>query len=432
MAPSVQDRQRLDSWKAIALHLQRDVRTAMRWAHSDGLPVHRIGEGRRRAVYAYRDEIDAWLAAQPLMPQPVPVPEVEDIAGQRAGAAGRTSWPTGRRQMALAGVVVLGVSLAVLAAVVSTGPASAAIARAAVMGRDLVAFDGRGRELWRHEISPPSDVAEATTPHLVQWDAGGPVEVLLPERRFGLDGIGTGSLLLVRGDGRLGWRRVLDDRVRFGGVEYGPTWYPSSIVTFRVGGDWRIAAAFHHHTWWPSIVTAFTRDGRPAGAFVNAGWIHTLNVSRDGRYLLAGGVSNAFDGAVLAVLDASAPSGASPADGGVLPGCDNCQHGSPAAYFVVPWSDVARPADTPAVVVQVSADGQIGLRAAQRVPRDGPVPEIIVTLSPALDVVHGATSDGFDAMHALLERQGQLDHPFARCPWQTPAVRRWTPARGWE
>jgi len=54
---------RLDSWKAIAEYLDRDPTTVMRWAKERGLPVHVVqGEGhRRRAVYAYKGEIDAWL-----------------------------------------------------------------------------------------------------------------------------------------------------------------------------------------------------------------------------------------------------------------------------------------------------------------------------------------------------------------------------------
>ena len=54
---------RLDSWKAIAEYLDRDPTTVMRWAKERGLPVHVVpGEGhRRRAVYAFKGEIDAWL-----------------------------------------------------------------------------------------------------------------------------------------------------------------------------------------------------------------------------------------------------------------------------------------------------------------------------------------------------------------------------------
>jgi len=61
MSEKVNDR--LDSWKAIAEYLDRGPATVMRWAKERGLPVYTVpGEGRRRrAVYAYKGEIDAWL-----------------------------------------------------------------------------------------------------------------------------------------------------------------------------------------------------------------------------------------------------------------------------------------------------------------------------------------------------------------------------------
>jgi len=52
---------RLDSWKEIAEHLKRDLRTVRRWETERGLPVHRVPGSGRRVVFAYRAEIDAWL-----------------------------------------------------------------------------------------------------------------------------------------------------------------------------------------------------------------------------------------------------------------------------------------------------------------------------------------------------------------------------------
>src|ERR1700674_2265469 len=54
---------RLDSWKDIATYLGRDIRTAMRWQKND-LPVHRVPGVQRHAVFAYTNEIDAWLVSQ--------------------------------------------------------------------------------------------------------------------------------------------------------------------------------------------------------------------------------------------------------------------------------------------------------------------------------------------------------------------------------
>ena len=58
---------RLDSWKAIAMYLGRDVRTAVRWSQSRGLPVYRLPGVTRSAVHSYKDEIDKWLKSSRLL-----------------------------------------------------------------------------------------------------------------------------------------------------------------------------------------------------------------------------------------------------------------------------------------------------------------------------------------------------------------------------
>jgi hypothetical protein len=55
------DRDRLDSWKEIAVYLDREVRTAERWEKREGLPVHRHIHANASSVYAFKHEIDAWL-----------------------------------------------------------------------------------------------------------------------------------------------------------------------------------------------------------------------------------------------------------------------------------------------------------------------------------------------------------------------------------
>jgi len=62
------DGDRLDSWKSISTYLERDVSTLLRWEREKGLPIHRIPGGKRHAVYAFRRELDEWLAKPTLIP----------------------------------------------------------------------------------------------------------------------------------------------------------------------------------------------------------------------------------------------------------------------------------------------------------------------------------------------------------------------------
>lgn len=50
----------LHSWKEIAAHLRRDVRTVQRWEKTEGLPVHRHWHQRLGSLYAYKAELDDW------------------------------------------------------------------------------------------------------------------------------------------------------------------------------------------------------------------------------------------------------------------------------------------------------------------------------------------------------------------------------------
>ena len=64
--------ERLDSWKEIATYLKRDLRTVQRWEEREGLPVHRHHHGTQGSVYAFRGEIDAWLASRQPETRPEP------------------------------------------------------------------------------------------------------------------------------------------------------------------------------------------------------------------------------------------------------------------------------------------------------------------------------------------------------------------------
>ena len=51
---------KLDSWKAIAAYLKRDVTTVQRWERREGMPVHRHLHDKQGSVYAFCSELDVW------------------------------------------------------------------------------------------------------------------------------------------------------------------------------------------------------------------------------------------------------------------------------------------------------------------------------------------------------------------------------------
>lgn len=408
---------RLDSWKAIADYLGRDRTTVMRWERTSGLPVRRVAGAKGHSVFAYKAEIDKWLATQ--------------TDGTPAAAESMESAPARsfRRRKTIAGILAAGAiavgALGLALSVRSRG----VVARAAVAGGHLAASDADGRPLWTFTLPqapygiPWSKVAVA------DLDDDGRVEVAAALQMFVTPGQGYGYLVVLDDSGKMRWSRTLDERYQFGETDYRPGWFPADMLVYRAGGQARIAVAEHHHTWWPAVVSTYDRDGVLAGRFVNTGWITSLIATSDGRHLLAAGVNNSLGGAALAVLDAMAPSGMSPQDGGKLPRCTNCPAAAPQRYFVAPWTDLAQPSHSPLVVVQVAADGTIQWRAPQRATARGKVPEVIVSLSPSLRVTGRAVDDYFVELHHALERTGEI--PSTGGDWRHPVVREWTADRGW-
>lgn len=53
----------MNSWKEIAVYLNRGVRTVQRWERELQLPVHRIGNGKRSPVYAVVSEVKFWMVS---------------------------------------------------------------------------------------------------------------------------------------------------------------------------------------------------------------------------------------------------------------------------------------------------------------------------------------------------------------------------------
>ena len=62
--------ERLTTWKEIAAFLGRDERTAKRWEATRSLPVRRV-PGGRSTVFAYRHELEDWLAREPSTDEPI-------------------------------------------------------------------------------------------------------------------------------------------------------------------------------------------------------------------------------------------------------------------------------------------------------------------------------------------------------------------------
>jgi len=69
----------MDSWKEIAVYLNRDVRTVQRWEKREGLPVHRHQHDRLGSIFAYKSEIDEWWKQRSISPPAAEVDSGDEI-----------------------------------------------------------------------------------------------------------------------------------------------------------------------------------------------------------------------------------------------------------------------------------------------------------------------------------------------------------------
>ena len=413
--------ERLDSWKAIANYLGRDIRTAVRWEAERGLPVRRVPGTKRSGVFAYREELDGWLAAHP--------------TGNGDLRADATPEPAARpRGMWRYSTMAVAVAIVLAAGLVSWAD-DPAVVRLDVKGTELRALDDKGRVLWTHGFDAAVlEPGNGRWTHIGDLDADDDneiVAVVKVGRKPG--GEIVDQLLAFSNDGRLHWMRVPDARLRFGDGAYGPPWTSEDLLAFESNGQRRLAWAIRHYTWWPSMVLVFDAGGGERGRFVNSGWIRRLATSQDGAVLFASGINNAHRATFVAWLDAARVAGSSPEDTDSRFACLECGADRPLGYVVVPRTDVSEHAIFPplyAPEIQTFSDGSFQLRVSEN--GEPYPPEMIYEFSPPHALQRARFSERFWDWHRRLHAGGKLTHDERDCPLRTGLdVREWTPAAGW-
>jgi hypothetical protein len=420
---------RLDSWKAIADYLGRDVRTAMRWAKDQGLPVGRVAGGKGRSVFAYTDEIDAWLKGHPASNDQLEVQSAErEIPGDAANG-------THRRWLAAASVVVIAAAAALTASLVGAGSPAAfqfSVDQHGVHRSE----NGRG-SLTIHRFDPAAGVKHLprnSNELVIDLDADGNPDILAGISYFESSPTETpssGELLRLDPDGRVLWRYAFDDTFTFSGERYSPPWALTDWRASPGPGRRRIAVAAHHFVWWPSIVAVLDDAGNRLGSFVNTGWIESVRWLDAGRLLL-GGFNNPRDGAMVAVVDARTLSGRSPAADEPYV-CSDCPHDAPLQYLVLPRSELntLTAARFNRARVEVVADKVI----VQTHETDGELAGgvAIYEFDLTMKLLRATYSDRYWDAHRKLAAERRIDHTVEKCPSRhgPPFYESWSADRGW-
>jgi len=425
--------ERLDSWKAIADYLGRDVRTLQRW-EALGLPVRRLPGGRGHSVFALRREVDTWMlaggaarhadaaSAAAAAIDPLPVPPMP------------TGGPALRRWIPVSFIALL----ALAAWRVSLAPAAAETITVDVSELGVVARNLKGADLWRWEF-PSTEQAVLPSPHVPGEIIGGDEPSVLVMMAHGLDRQShqptDGALRQFSVGGQLRRTFVFTDAWRFGdGRAFSAPWVMSAAQADTAAGPARIAVAAHHHTWWPSVVTLLDAEWNRQASFVNSGWVESLRWLSPARLVISG-FNQARDGGMVALLDAAAVDGASPEEEGAYR-CRNCGSGAPLQYVVLPRSELNRVTGSAfnRGFVAVSADG-IVVRTSEvdRTNNEGALMDAIYEFSSSLELKSAQYGDLYWDRHRALELEGKLTHTRETCPERNgpPSIQVWDLAHGW-
>jgi hypothetical protein len=429
---------RLDSWKEIADYLRRDVRTVTRWEKDKRLPVHRVPGGKRQAVFAYRQELDAWLLSQE------PNGDAKAVLPEK-----RFRW----QPFLFVGVAV---SALIIFLVLERMLPSHTIRRVQVPARivftsnSIQALDDRGGLLWTHGFSKtlqhdPRESLEDLV-RIVDLYNDGEREVLVVAPLH--SGPNSSDLVTTEIDcfssqGELLWSYVPQEQFQFGDHKLEGPWDVFDVFV-TPGATHAIWAAFAHYRWGNSFVVQLNpKTGKDTVRFVNTGIIYKLNEARiSGKtYLLAGAFNNEYAAGSLAVLDEARVFAVSPQTPGTRHKCVSCSEGMPDYYFVFPrseintlknlWENPVRGIDVHPEEIEIRKDELAS-------PEMGEKPSAAATMylfrtGPTIHLVSLRFDSTYDMVHRDLERHRALDHSLATCPERLHPgpVRMWTASNGW-
>jgi hypothetical protein len=449
---------RLNGWKEIALHLGKGARTVQRWEKLYGLPVHRLGREGGEIVFAFRDEIDRWVASTEAEreangeAQPV-APEAEaggDTPGRAAAArdGGDPAPAQSRHRWAVAAglMLVVAAALATLSGLrlpSEPGRTAADAVRQPAAWRlaneSLVVFDTTGALLFEHRFGVPllSPVSSESPP---------PRYGRMPALIADIDGDGRGEVLVdlnaedpahrrlycFEADGRVRFVHQPTGSRRFGDDEYADPWVAHRVfVTRGPEGRRRLWAVFTHNMLFPAVLRELDpRDGSVRQEYWSNGFIEMVREETwsGRRVVLVGGTNNDFRGASLAVFPVDGVAGSTPA---VRPGyaCRDCTPGGPEELFVFPTLCLARPVGQAGVHGAWAEKGE-RLRVTVGHLHRGDLVASYYTLGPDGGLLQAEISRELQFLHGRLEGERILDHPFGpRDDAEMFPVRRWDGTR---
>jgi hypothetical protein len=397
----------------------------LRWEKEKGLPVHTIPGGKRRTVYAFKHEVDAWLAKSP------PAEEELSTTANLPKRMQKFWWRLPLAIRAVGGILLLVTgALGIHRYKERNSPTLTQILQ---QGNRLVAISPNSSVAWTFEFpfSTPTVMHSLVLPERGNKDEAG---VLATVRE---SDSGGEILYYFSPRGELIWQYRATEVLEFASSHYKLSWGFHIPGTFQEDGETKLLLVTRDYTWWPSQLLVLNMRGKVESKFINSGWIftaHQLSSAR-GRLLVVSGVSNSLDGGFLAVLDAHHFSATSPENPDSPFGCRNCPPDRPFQYFVFPRSELNVLTGSLLYPAGSSVAGSTLTVFKNEVPGDlgQGAPASVFEFSSEFQLLRANYDDHYWEWHRKLEKEGRIKHSREKCPEREgpPFIREWTPENGW-
>jgi len=416
---------RLDSWKEIAEYLGRDVRTVMRWAKSQGLPVRRVAGGKGRSVFAFTDEIDAWLAGGGESPQPPDALQAPARRGPSAVVVGPAVL-----------IVLIAVGIAVIPRVWTQN----------IDPRDVrVAADAAG--VWVSDASHPPALIYKLDPSAVaggvgeqartlRLEPGGDLAIVVAVSSYNdaSTTTRTGDLTAMDTNGRVIWRAEPRFALKFRDETFQDAYALTGWHISSRSGPARIAMTAHHWMWWASPIAIVDHQGRVGEPFVNPGWVESVAWLDDDR-IVAGGFNNLRDAAAIMLIDTRRMNGQAPGTKGTQYECMSCGPDAPVFYATMPRSELNRATGSRFNAARLEVTSDRIVATTIEIPQPAGSDRLTEPATTIYEFAHDMTllrarhSEPYWNWHRKLELEGTLKHSREACPERDgpPYISAWTP-----
>jgi hypothetical protein len=394
----------LQSWKEIANCLGVTVRSVQRWEKTAGLPVYRQGSGKKARVFAYAEELQAWMESGGAGRE-------EEERAESQAPAERSHWLRTAAILVAAAAVGSGILWHTGFLVRFRTPHSWVLE-----GPRLRVLDSRERSYWEKRIPPLHsgyDLEAADKVLIEDIDGDGRREVLfnfIPENL----GQQSGSLMCFEQDGRLRWEHRFGAVKQFGTRSFTANYAGRFVRLVSVEGRPYLLTVANHHLWYPSRTALLDpKTGGVLEEYWHPGSIRHCVVqdldNDDASEVLLGGINNPGEGlghpgvAVLTLPFSKARRRPAPAGGKFPP----VTGGGEFAYLLFPHADMCK------VMGMLPAISLFGIEQNRRIVVQTVLPEggaIVYYLDFNLNVQEFRFSDNVVAVHDRYFLQGLLNH----------------------